>query len=241
MADREKVQDASPLPERSLDEAQRATITRPGASGDRAGVGQLRHRARAGLEGARRGQPHRARVRAAGKGSADRGYWLWGWVSGPCAGGRPAQRPGRSDRVGGAQVRIHSARDRCGRHRQRPCHQRPLRGARRRRGTRGLRGGHRPRGRPPLHSRRAGLAAARRRRASWSPGRASATPRRRRSSSSAAEALAMQPEEIRHVGPFAGSEHRHLHLIRKSGPTPPICRAARAWPRSARYGDPLAN
>jgi 16S rRNA (guanine527-N7)-methyltransferase len=37
----------------------------------------------------------------------------------------------------------------------------------------------------------------------------------------AAEALAMHPEEIRHVGPFAGSEHRHLHLIRKSGPTPP--------------------
>ena len=36
----------------------------------------------------------------------------------------------------------------------------------------------------------------------------------------AAEALAMHPEEIRHVGPFAGSEHRHLHLIRKTGPTP---------------------
>jgi 16S rRNA (guanine527-N7)-methyltransferase len=36
----------------------------------------------------------------------------------------------------------------------------------------------------------------------------------------AAEAQAMRPEEIRHVGPFAGSEHRHLHLIRKSGPTP---------------------
>lgn len=37
---------------------------------------------------------------------------------------------------------------------------------------------------------------------------------------SAAELLAMRPEEIRHVGPFAGSDHRHLHLIRKSGPTP---------------------
>ena len=37
---------------------------------------------------------------------------------------------------------------------------------------------------------------------------------------SAAEVLAMRPGEIRHVGPFAGSEHRHLHLIRKSGPTP---------------------
>jgi 16S rRNA (guanine527-N7)-methyltransferase len=36
----------------------------------------------------------------------------------------------------------------------------------------------------------------------------------------ASEALAMRPEEIRHVGPFAGSEHRHLHVLRKSGPTP---------------------
>jgi 16S rRNA (guanine527-N7)-methyltransferase len=37
---------------------------------------------------------------------------------------------------------------------------------------------------------------------------------------SAAPVLAMQSEEIRHVGPFAGSEHRHLHLIRKVGATP---------------------
>jgi 16S rRNA (guanine527-N7)-methyltransferase len=36
----------------------------------------------------------------------------------------------------------------------------------------------------------------------------------------AAPALAMEPREIRHVGPFAGSEHRHLHLVRKVGPTP---------------------
>jgi len=37
----------------------------------------------------------------------------------------------------------------------------------------------------------------------------------------AAEQLAMRPERILHVGPYAGSEHRHLHLIRKVGPTPP--------------------
>lgn len=36
----------------------------------------------------------------------------------------------------------------------------------------------------------------------------------------AAATLAMQPEEIRHVGPSAGSDHRHLHLIRKTAPTP---------------------
>jgi 16S rRNA (guanine527-N7)-methyltransferase len=36
----------------------------------------------------------------------------------------------------------------------------------------------------------------------------------------AAEALAMHPEEILPVGPYAGSEHRHLHVLRKTGPTP---------------------
>jgi 16S rRNA (guanine527-N7)-methyltransferase len=36
----------------------------------------------------------------------------------------------------------------------------------------------------------------------------------------AAEALAMAPEAILDVGDRAGSEHRHLHVIRKSGPTP---------------------
>ncbi len=38
--------------------------------------------------------------------------------------------------------------------------------------------------------------------------------------SRAAEGLAMHPERILHVGPFAGSEHRHLHVLRKTGPTP---------------------
>jgi 16S rRNA (guanine527-N7)-methyltransferase len=37
----------------------------------------------------------------------------------------------------------------------------------------------------------------------------------------AAESLAMTPETILDVGNRAGSEHRHLHVIRKSGPTPP--------------------
>jgi 16S rRNA (guanine527-N7)-methyltransferase len=36
----------------------------------------------------------------------------------------------------------------------------------------------------------------------------------------AAEALAIEPVEIRWVGPYAGSRHRHLHVLRKSGPTP---------------------
>ena len=36
----------------------------------------------------------------------------------------------------------------------------------------------------------------------------------------AAEKLAMHPERILYVGSSAGSEHRHLHLIRKRGETP---------------------
>jgi 16S rRNA (guanine527-N7)-methyltransferase len=36
----------------------------------------------------------------------------------------------------------------------------------------------------------------------------------------ASERLAMEPVEIRWVGPYAGSENRHLHVWRKSGPTP---------------------
>lgn len=36
----------------------------------------------------------------------------------------------------------------------------------------------------------------------------------------AAEALAMAPEEIFDVGNRAGSEHRHLHVIRKRGASP---------------------
>jgi len=36
----------------------------------------------------------------------------------------------------------------------------------------------------------------------------------------AAEQLAMQPGAILAVGPYAGSRHRHLHVMRKSGPTP---------------------
>ncbi|MGV1048354.1 MAG: 16S rRNA (guanine(527)-N(7))-methyltransferase RsmG [Solirubrobacterales bacterium] len=37
----------------------------------------------------------------------------------------------------------------------------------------------------------------------------------------AAESLAMTPERILAVGERAGSRHRHLHVIRKSAPTPP--------------------
>jgi 16S rRNA (guanine527-N7)-methyltransferase len=37
----------------------------------------------------------------------------------------------------------------------------------------------------------------------------------------AASSLAMRPESVLAVGERAGSTHRHLHVLRKSGPTPP--------------------
>jgi 16S rRNA (guanine527-N7)-methyltransferase len=37
----------------------------------------------------------------------------------------------------------------------------------------------------------------------------------------AADQLAMHPERILDVGDRAGSKHRHLHILRKLGPTPP--------------------
>jgi 16S rRNA (guanine527-N7)-methyltransferase len=37
----------------------------------------------------------------------------------------------------------------------------------------------------------------------------------------AAPRLAMKAEDVRWVGPYAGSRNRHLHAMRKVGPTPP--------------------
>ena len=45
-------------------------------------------------------------------------------------------------------------------------------------------------------------------------------PEEERQLADASAALAMKPEQILDVGNRAGSEHRHLHVIRKSGPTP---------------------
>ena len=52
----------------------------------------------------------------------------------------------------------------------------------------------------------------------------------------AAPELAMQPEQILHVGPYAGSEHRHLHLIRKNGTTPPKLPRRPGMARKRPYG-----
>jgi 16S rRNA (guanine527-N7)-methyltransferase len=45
-------------------------------------------------------------------------------------------------------------------------------------------------------------------------------PDEQRQIEAAAPDVAVEPVEIRHVGPYAGSRHRHLHLLRKRGPTP---------------------
>jgi 16S rRNA (guanine527-N7)-methyltransferase len=45
-------------------------------------------------------------------------------------------------------------------------------------------------------------------------------PDEERQLANASESLAMRPEQILDVGDRAGSRHRHLHVIRKSGPTP---------------------
>lgn len=45
-------------------------------------------------------------------------------------------------------------------------------------------------------------------------------PDEERQLENASEGLAMKPEQILDVGNRAGSEHRHLHVIRKAGPTP---------------------
>lgn len=38
--------------------------------------------------------------------------------------------------------------------------------------------------------------------------------------SRAGDGLAMRWEQVLHVGPYAGSKNRHLHVLRKTGPTP---------------------
>ncbi len=85
-----------------------------------------------------------------------------------------------------------------------------------RRRPRVLRGRHRPRGRSPGDAGRAGLAAAGRRRR---PGRLEGPPRPRRGGRAAsAPRRGWRWSRSRSwVGPYAGSENRHLHVIRKSG------------------------
>ena len=76
--------------------------------------------------------------------------------------------------------------------------------------------------------------------ACWSPGRAGATRTRRRSWSGPPTAWRWGRSGSSHVGPYAGSRHRHLHVMRKAGRPRPTCRAvpgmAKKRPRGRQLG-----
>ena len=136
----------------------------------------------------------------------------------------PAARVDLIESVG-RKCEFMRARDRRGRARQRA---RGLRRAPRlgraaaaRRRPRGLRRGHRARGRAAVDAGRARLAACCATAASlvaWK-GRRDAGRGGRAATRGRAQ-LAMRSAEVRGVGPYAGSRNRHLHLVRKAGPTP---------------------
>ena len=90
-----------------------------------------------------------------------------------------------------------------------------------RRRPRVLRRRHRPRRRPPLDPGRARIPAPE---AKWRPRRLEGQTRSRGgepSSPTPRSTSQCAPKQILDVGNRAGSQHRHLHVIRKSGPTPP--------------------
>jgi 16S rRNA (guanine527-N7)-methyltransferase len=50
--------------------------------------------------------------------------------------------------------------------------------------------------------------------------------------------LAMEPVEIMWVGPYAGSRHRHLHVLRKRGSTPPSLPRRPGMAKKRPFGEP---
>jgi 16S rRNA (guanine527-N7)-methyltransferase len=220
MARGEKVQDASPLPDRLLDEAQRATITRvlELLEEERASVSSVTEPDRAwrvhvadsltGLEFAQLAEAQR--IADVGSGAGFPGLVLA--VALPDAQVDLVESVGRKcdfiqraiDAAGIANARVINARSE------------DLAGADGRETYAAVTA--RAVGRlstlaelaSPLLQDRGILVA-------WKGKR---DPDEERQLENAAAALAMRPEEIRHVGPSAGSDHRHLHLIRKVGPTP---------------------
>ena len=148
-------------------------------------------------------------------------------LPGDRAGGGAAEGQGRPDRVGRRKCDfIQGARS--GGDLQRERHLHPLGGLGIRRGPGVLRRGDRARDRHPADARRARLApVARARRPGRLDGR---RDRRRKRRSSASRRWRCGPNGS--LGrPLRGQQHRHLHLLRKFGPTPEACPAARAWPK----------
>ena len=101
-------------------------------------------------------------------------------------------------------------------------------------GTRALRRRLRARARRAAGPLRVRRAAAARRRACSSRGRARSTRARPRTRAAAAAHLGLALEPVRSVVPFAGSERRTLHVLRKVAPTPPSTPAGPESRRNAR-------
>ena len=110
--------------------------------------------------------------------------------------------------------------------------QHPLRGTGGHRCSRELRRRQRTGRRPPLDPRRAGFSPPKRR---GRLGRLEGQARRARrpNSREPPSRWRCDRKQILDVGDRAGSQHRHLHVIRKSGPTPPTSPDVPASPRSA--------
>ena len=153
---------------------------------------------------------------------ADRRYRRRRRLPRPAARRRAAHGGGRPDRVGRPQVRASSS-----------ARSRPPGSAMRGSSTPARRIGRRREGRagrPTKRSRRAPSAGSRpwpswprrccARAGCWSPGRGAGTRTRRRRPPAPRTRLAMEAERVLDVGPYAGSRNRHLHLLRKTGPTP---------------------
>ncbi|HUC07722.1 MAG TPA: 16S rRNA (guanine(527)-N(7))-methyltransferase RsmG [Solirubrobacterales bacterium] len=220
MADREKVQDASPLPEYSLDEAQKATITRvlELLETERASVSSVTDPGHAwrvhvadsltGLEFQPLGEA--GRIADIGSGAGFPGLVL--------AVALPNSQVDLIESVGRKCDFIQRAIDAAGITNARVVNAR----------SEELAGGEGREAYAAVTARAVGRLSTLAELASpllgdggvlvaWKGKR---DPDEEAQLSRAAEKLAMRPEEIRHVGPYAGSEHRHLHLVRKAGPTP---------------------
>ena len=147
--------------------------------------------------------------------------------------------PGRPDRVGRPQVRVHAPRDRGRRRSPTPPCSRPR--------SEDWAGGEGRESYDVVTARAVGrlstlaelaIPAAEARAASWSPGRAGATPRKRPQLDRAAESLAMRPEPILDVGHRAGSRAPPPPRHPQVRPNPTDLPRRPAWPRSAPAAEP---
>ena len=160
-------------------------------------------------------------------------------LSRPRPRGSPPRRPGRPDRVDRPQVRLHAARHRRGRDRQRHRPQHPLRGPRVSGRPRDLRHRHRPRRGPPLDPGRARIPAPEAKRR---PHRLEGQTRR--GGGAAAHQRLRVPGNAPRIDPRRRQTAPAANTATstssgRSAPRQPISRASPASPRSAPRAEPL--